>query len=156
MNETTATFEELLERDGRLVYTNRGVSMMPLLRQGRDLMIIEKKGPQRCKNLEAVLFRRPGPEGAYVLHRILKVNEDGTYWIVGDNCISGETVAEGQILGILTGVIRDTKPLNFSSLPYRLYVNTWCRWYPVRFFLLRMRGYLGACKRKLLSIIQGS
>ena len=91
-----------------------------------------------------------------MLHRILKVNEDGTYWIVGDNCISGETVAEGQILGILTGVIRDGKPLDFASLAYRLYVNTWCRWYPVRFFLLRLRGYLGACKRKLLSIIQGS
>ncbi len=59
------TFEELLERDGQIAYTNKGVSMMPLLRQGRDLMVIDKKGPEPCKKYDAVLFKRsiPGKPG---------------------------------------------------------------------------------------------
>ena len=36
------TFEEELEQNGKLVYTNVGVSMLPLLREGRDVMLIEK------------------------------------------------------------------------------------------------------------------
>ena len=35
-------FEDVIERDGRLVYTNVGDSMRPLIRQDRDLLIIEK------------------------------------------------------------------------------------------------------------------
>ena len=94
MMEQPISFEALLARDGKLVYTNKGVSMMPLLRQDRDLMIIEKKGEERCRRFDAVLFRRPGVDGrgAYVMHRILRVNDDGTYYIVGDNCLTGVTV----------------------------------------------------------------
>ena len=35
------TLEDLLQRDGRLVYKTRGVSMEPMLRQNRDLVIIQ-------------------------------------------------------------------------------------------------------------------
>ena len=37
------TFEEEIRQNGYLVYTNVGASMMPLLRQNRDLMVIEQK-----------------------------------------------------------------------------------------------------------------
>ncbi|MBQ3724083.1 MAG: S24/S26 family peptidase [Oscillospiraceae bacterium] len=125
--EQPISFEALLARDGRLVYTNKGVSMMPLLRQDRDLMIIEKKGQERCRRFDAVLFRRPGINGrvAYVLHRIVKVNDDGTYYIVGDNCLTGETVREENVLGVLRGVVRDGRTVDSSSLGYRAYVWLW-------------------------------
>ncbi|MBQ7466164.1 MAG: S24/S26 family peptidase [Oscillospiraceae bacterium] len=125
--EQPISFEALLARDGRLVYTNKGVSMMPLLRQDRDLMIIEKKGQERCRRFDAVLFRRPGinGRGAYVLHRIVKVNDDGTYYIVGDNCLTGETVREENVLGVLRGVVRDGRTVDSSSLGYRAYVWLW-------------------------------
>lgn len=127
MMEQPISFEALLARDGRLVYTNKGVSMMPLLRQDRDLMIIEKKGQERCRRFDAVLFRRPGINGrvAYVLHRIVKVNDDGTYYIVGDNCLTGETVREENVLGVLRGVVRDGRTVDSSSLGYRAYVWLW-------------------------------
>ena len=48
MNKTS--FEEILARDGRLFYTNIGDSMMPLIKQGRDLLVIEKK-PGSRKNM---------------------------------------------------------------------------------------------------------
>lgn len=40
MNKTSLS--ELLNRDGRLIYSNIGDSMMPLIKQGRDLLVIEK------------------------------------------------------------------------------------------------------------------
>jgi len=123
----TMRFEDLLERDGRLVFTNKGVSMMPLLRQDRDLMIIDRKGIVPIKKYDAVLFTRPGVtgRGAYVLHRILRVNGDGSYYIVGDNCYTGETVPEERILGVLTGVVRDGKQIAMDSPGMKLYVRLW-------------------------------
>ena len=78
---TYTTFEEELERSGKLAYTNVGVSMLPLIRQEKDVMVIEKADTYRP--LDAVLFRRKGVtgRGAYVLHRILKIMPDGRYWL---------------------------------------------------------------------------
>ncbi len=135
----TMTYEQILDTHGTLICTIKGVSMLPLLRQDKDVPIIEKKGLHRCNKYDVVLFKRKN--GQYVLHRILKVKKNN-YWIVGDNCISGEYVHEEQILGILTSIIRDDKTLPVTSLLYNVYVQTWCRFYPVRFFLLHCRSYV--------------
>ena len=42
-------FEDVIERDGRLVYTNVGDSMRPLIRQDRDILIMF-----RCISVTAV------------------------------------------------------------------------------------------------------
>ena len=143
--------EEFLKQNGWLVYSNKGTSMMPLLRENRDLMVIEKKGPERCRRLDAVLFKKHGPEGrpVYVLHRILRVNDDGTYWVAGDNCTSGETVGEEQILGVLTSIIRDGKTVPITNRLYRLYSGTWCRCYRFRFLVLRIRNLAVRCIKRL-------
>lgn len=144
------TFAKELERTGRIVYTNKGFSMRPLLREDRDLMIIERVNT--LKKYDAVLFERPGIQGRgqYVLHRILKVNPDGTYWIVGDNCVSGEIVKRENIMGILTGVVRNKRTIHVTDFWYRVYVHLWCDVYPVRFFLLHCRNHLARLKRKIL------
>jgi len=145
-------FEDVLDRYGKLVYPNKGVSMMPLLRQGRDLMVIERKGKAPCKKYDAVLFKRPTANGpdAYVLHRILRVNKDGSYWIVGDNCCTGDIVREEQILGILSAVVRDGKKTVPVTAPlYRAYVSLWCEHYPIRFAVIRARQFGGKCLRRL-------
>lgn len=114
-------FEEELKNHGTVVYTNKGISMMPLLRQGKDIMIIRAKDEPLKKN-DAVLFKRAN--GQYVLHRITRVREDGIYYIIGDNCSSGEWVAEEQILGVLTQVQRDGKILSCTDPKYLRYVRS--------------------------------
>ena len=144
------SFESVLERMGTLAYTNVGTSMMPFLRENRDVMLIRRKGAERCKRLDAVLFRRPGVDGrdAYVLHRILRVNVDGTYWIVGDNCASGETVPDERVLGILCGIVRDGKFVRADDARYRFFVHLWCDFWPIRFALLRLRARVGRLLRR--------
>ena len=77
-----STYEQQLEQHGSLVYTNVGDSMLPLLRERRDLLIIEKRSPGRMKKYDIVLYRRPS--GKHILHRVLKVRKSD-YVIAGDN-----------------------------------------------------------------------
>ena len=68
------TFEEVLEKEGAIIYTNVGASMMPLLRQRKDIIEIRRKEPGRCKKYDVVLYKRGDK---YILHRILNVLPDG-------------------------------------------------------------------------------
>lgn len=144
------TFEEALEKNGKIVYTNVGVSMMPLIREGKDIMVIEKI-TKPLKKYDTVLFRRPEIQGRgeYVLHRILGI-KDGEYFIIGDNCLGGEMVKEENILGILTQLKRDGKIIHVTDSDYLRYVHLWWAIFPLRSFLTRCRNFAGRWKRRLI------
>lgn len=137
------SFEEELERSGKLVYTTVGVSMNPLIKQDRDLSIIEKpKG--RLKKFDVALYKRAN--GQYVLHRVVKVLEDG-YVILGDNCCSKEyNIKDSQILGVLTSLVRNGKEIDLNSFGYKLYVHARYAHYPVRVIIPKTKRFL----RKLI------
>ena len=117
------SFEEYLEKSGSLTYTNKGVSMLPLLREGRDLFIVEKRGEERLTRGSVVLYRRP--PGEYVLHRIIEVRPED-YVILGDNCISKEYgITDKDILGVMTGYVRGGKEHSVHDFGYRVYTAIW-------------------------------
>ena len=124
----SSTFEELLEKDGRLVYRIRGVSMMPLLRQRRDLVVIDPPRG-RLKKYDTALYRRGR---SYVLHRVIEVNDDGTYLIRGDNTYSDEIVPDSAVLGVLTEFVRDGKQYKVTDEDYLRYVRARVKSYPMR------------------------
>jgi hypothetical protein len=114
--------------------------MMPLLRQNRDLMVIERRKPGRCKKYDAVLYRRP--DGKHVMHRILKVRQQD-YVLCGDNRWQRETgVQDSWIIGVLTAVIRDDKEIPVTDWRYRLYVHLWCDLFYIRGGLLWLKDKL--------------
>lgn len=134
-----STFEEELNRTGKLVYTNVGDSMKPLIRQGKDLIVIEKVSG-RLKKYDVPLYKRDS--GKYVLHRILKVRENG-YVICGDNRWQKEhDITDRHIIGVLTAVVRNGKTIPTDSFKYRLYVHLWCDFFPVRAFIIRAHNFL--------------
>ena len=142
-----STFEQVLQEHGQLVYTNVGDSMWPLLHEGRDLMIIDKKPEGRMKKYDAILYKRPC--GKYIMHRILKVRQDD-YVLCGDNRWLREFgVKDEWILGVLTAVVRKGKRVSVTSWKYRLYVHIWCDFYWIRAFILRGWGVL----RKIVRMI---
>lgn len=141
---TTTSFEEILDTKGYLLYTNTGYSMMPLLRQKRDVIEIRKKGPERCKKYDVVLYKSGN---RYILHRILKVYPSG-YLIAGDHNIFVETdIKDEDILGVMTRVLRNGRNITPNNIWYKLYVHLWCDVYPVRMFLLRIKGFMYRCLR---------
>lgn len=113
------TYEEYLEENGELTYTNVGTSMMPLLKQHRDLFTVTKKSGERFKAGDVVLYRRPPKR--YVLHRIIEVRPDD-YVILGDNCVKKEYgIKDGDILAVMTSYVRAGKKHTTRDLSYRLY-----------------------------------
>lgn len=112
-----------------LVYRNTGVSMLPLLKQGRDLFVVTKKTSKRCKKYDVVLFKR---NNKYILHRVIKVN-DSDYVTKGDNCVYAEQgVKDEDIIGVMTSFIRKGKEYSVSSLWYKLYSVLWTNLYFLR------------------------
>ena len=138
------SFEEYLAEEGKLVYKTRGVSMEPMLRQNRDLVVIEVPDG-RLKRYDVAFYRR---REAYVLHRVIRVTEDG-YRIRGDNTYSIEIVPESDIIGVLTGFCRKGKEYATDNRAYRRYVRFWCAIYPVRALWVRCRRLGGKILRKL-------
>ena len=130
-----SSFEEQLRVHGRIIYTNVGNSMMPLIKEGRDVLIIERHSG-RLSKYDIPLYLRP--DGQYVLHRIIRVYED-SYVTAGDNRSCRETVSDTQIVGVLTGIIRRGKTLSLDRLPYRIYTHLWCDLFPIRAFIIRWR-----------------
>lgn len=141
-----SSFEEELARYGRLIYTNVGDSMQPLIRQGRDLLLIEKPNG-RLKKYDVPLYKRDN--GQYVLHRILKVRKDD-YVICGDNRRLKEYgITDRHIIGVLKAVIRDGKEISTDSKMYILYVHLWCDFFFVRSFLLKAKELFRRIRRLL-------
>ena len=134
-----STFEEEIRRKGKLVYTNVGDSMLPLIRQGRDILIISAVNG-RLKKYDVPLYKRDS--GQYVLHRILKVRADD-YVICGDNRWQREYgISDRHIIGVLTGIVRDGKEISVNDNRYRLYVHLWCDFFYVRAFILMVKHYI--------------
>lgn len=113
------SYEEFLEKNDTLTYTCVGSSMLPLLREGKDLFVVTRKGKERCRRGDVVLYRRPPSH--YVLHRIVQVREKD-YVILGDNCINREYgITDGDIIGVMTGFVRNGREHQVKESAYRCY-----------------------------------
>lgn len=109
----------------------RGVSMLPMLRQGKDSVELSPL-PATLKKYDLPVYRRSN--GQYVMHRVVKVTGDCCICL-GDNTESFETIRRDQMIGIVSAFRRGEKRIEVTSLAYGLY----CRlWRPTR--LLR-KGY---------------
>lgn len=148
MNKDGLSFEEYLDRYGSLTYTNVGVSMMPLLRQGKDLFTVQKKGGERCRRGDVVLYTRPPDQ--YVLHRVIEVRPDD-YVILGDNCVNKEYgIRDTDILGVMTAYVRGDKTHSVTEKRYRLYTAYILGLMPVRIFYRKVKAKLIRGVKKLI------
>ncbi|MBR5088979.1 MAG: S24/S26 family peptidase [Ruminiclostridium sp.] len=137
-------FEELLSRDGKIVYKTKGVSMEPMLRQDRDLVVIRSPS-SRLRKYDVALYKRGD---AYVLHRVIEVKPDH-YIIRGDNTYSPETVPDSAVIGVLTRFKRKGKDHAVTERGYRFYVRFWNVIYPLRAVRFRSRRAAVNIARKL-------
>ena len=104
------SIEQTILDQGYIIRETHGTSMLPFLREGRDLVILTK--PISIKPGDVVLFKRK--ESEYVLHRIIKVLGN-QICIRGDNCIQTEIVDEGNIIAKMEGVFRKGKYYSSNS-----------------------------------------
>ena len=93
-------FEEVLEKDGELYFTNVGYSMYPLIRQREDILHIVKADDY--KKGDIVLFI--SDKEKYVLHRILKIKKDKIITAGDYNYFKDQPITYTQILGKLISI----------------------------------------------------
>ena len=127
-----------------MVYKTRGLSMEPMLRQNRDLVII-RVPDSRLKKYDVALYKR-GKN--YVLHRVIKVKPDH-YLIRGDNTYTLEAVPDAAVIGVLTGFQRKDKQHDVAEWGYRCYAHVWQAIYPLRILYIRSRQQAARVARKL-------
>ena len=108
--------------DGRSVHLSpSGVSMLPMLREGIDSVVLSPL-TRALKKFDLPLYRRDN--GQYVLHRITAVGH--TYTCMGDNQFAKETgLRDDQFIGIVTSFYRNGRSIKVTNLTYRIYCFFW-------------------------------
>ena len=142
------TIEAVLAQKGQYIGPTVGVSMLPMLKSRRDTVVIQAK-TERLKPMDVALYKRGD---AYVLHRVLRLTEDG-YIIRGDNCYSDEIVPENTVIGVLTEFFRKDKHILVTDKKYLRYAKRRVRYYKLRrVFVLsywKIRRFIGKILRSL-------
>lgn len=143
-----STFEKELFENRILIYKNVGDSMMPLIKQDQDVIIIERpkawddiktdnSSTKLLKKWDVVLYKRDS--GQYVLHRVIKVRKND-YLICGDNRFYKESgITDKHVLGILTSVKKPDMEILIGSKEYRKYLFKFCYFYSIRHIIMKIK-----------------
>ena len=131
LEELWPVMKEQIDAGGKVRFGPKGVSMMPMLRQGVDSVVIAA-APDKLKKYDIPLYRRP--DGHFVLHRIVGI-KNGRYVMCGDNQTSYEyNVPRDWILAVVTGFYRDKQYVDINDSNY-------IKYYKKRVFEQRLKHY---------------
>ena len=113
---------EVLSSGGEFRLYPHGISMLPLLRQGRDSVTLRRVDSPIRKG-DILFYQRP--DGSFVLHRVWAVTPDGLT-LMGDNQTVPEPgVSPDWVIGRVTRIFRDDKEVICDGFRYRLYRKLW-------------------------------
>lgn len=122
----------------------RGTSMLPMLVEGRDSVVLSPL-PERLKKYDLPLYQRKN--GQFVLHRVVKVAE--TYTCLGDNQFALEDGLEhGQMIAVVSSFNRKGREHKVTDLGYRAYCVFW---YHTRYFRRIWRGV----RHRVVKLLRG-
>ena len=140
LDDIMPLIEERLAAGQSVEFSPHGVSMLPMLREGKDSVILSSPRG-RLKKYDIPLYRRA--DGSYVLHRVVAVGEEG-YTLIGDNqFIPEKGVKDEAIIAVLTAYRRGDKLISVDSLGYRIYSRLRHMTRPLRYLLFRVKRKLG-------------
>ncbi len=145
MNTIHTNLRDYLQEHGSLTYRFSGVSMLPMLRQNKDLVTIVPYDGRGLKKYDAAVYDRGGSR-RYVLHRVVAVHEDDrgrSYTFLGDNLPAKELrVPDAAIVAVLTSFDRDGRVIPVENRAYRFYSRAWYFLFPMRRFFMLLRRRL--------------
>ena len=138
MEAMVPLMQEALAQGRSVRFSPKGVSMLPMLRQGKDSVVLSPM-PEKLRKYDIPLYRREN--GKYVLHRVIAVGD--TYTCMGDNQFQPETgIRPDQVIGVVTAFCREDRQIRVENLGYRFYCRFWHHTRPLRRFYRRAIGWL--------------
>ena len=150
MSEFTS-IKEILNKHGTYTGLTSGTSMLPLLHQGKDNIIVVK--PEgRLKKYDVAVYVTEN--GKYIMHRVVEVHDDH-YIFIGDNLLAKEYVTDDMVCGKLVGFYKNGKHYIDckNSKIYKAYSKFWVKFKPLRPVLLFFRrgfGFLRHLPKRLI------
>ena len=121
LEDVWPVMQEQINAGGSVRFGPKGTSMLPMLRQGIDSVVIENT-PEKLNKYDLPLYRREN--GQFVLHRVVGVKKSG-YVMRGDNQYINEyDVLHSQILAIVTGFYRGDEFVSIDNRKYIKYVKS--------------------------------
>ena len=134
--------QEKLDQGGTFSLTVTGQSMYPFILGNRDQVTLSPVTDKLKKN-DLPFYRRAN--GQFVLHRIVKVEKDGTYTCCGDHQWWREKgLKHEQMIGVATAYVRKGKHLTNRNVLYRCYRTLWT-------WVLPWRKYIFAIYSKTIA-----
>ena len=139
--------EERLAAGQTIKFSPHGISMLPMIRQGKDTVVLSAP-PEKLKKFDIPLYRRD--DGHFVLHRVVGVGE--TYTCIGDNQFEKERgIRHDQIIAIVSAFTKNGKEHSTNEPGYRTYCVIWHISRPIRrlwrAFKSRLRGIIKRLKK---------
>ncbi len=113
--------KERLAAGQSMRFSPKGTSMLPMLRQGIDSVVLSPL-PEKLRKYDLPLYQRDN--GQFVLHRIVAAGD--SYTCIGDNQFELERgVRPDQMIGVVTAFYRGEKRHSILESSYRLYCRVW-------------------------------
>ena len=129
-NDLFFSYVETEIAEGRSVrFRLKGVSMFPLIRGGKDEVVLRPCSAEELRPMDVILFKY---KGNYLLHRIIKREGDFLY-IQGDGSfVAKEVCTTDDVVGKVCTIVRKNRKV--------ISVDSW-RW-KLPSFLWRNTGFL--------------
>jgi len=142
INDLVPIIEESINNGQKVRMHVSGISMTPILHDGRDTVVLEKA--DKIKKYDIVLHRREN--GQYILHRVIK-KKNNVLTIAGDFETEKEyPVYENQVIAKVTSFCRNGKDYKVTDFIIKLYSRLWVLIFPQRQNVLYI---LNVIRRKL-------
>ena len=137
-------FEDVLEKEGKLFFTNVGYSMYPLIKQREDILHIVQSSIY--KKGDIVLFKSSVDH--YVLHRIIKIKKE-TIITAGDyNYFKDQPIDRKQLLGKLMTIKKKNGKLIDLSKDKKIRKFFYTNFFPIKSFFQKVGKVLHLRKIK--------
>ena len=142
--------DSFFEENKKVIITAVGNSMRPLIRHSKDGIILERYKGHKLSCGDMVFYKRDN--NRYVLHRIVDIDDNGNFTMLGDNQTEKEAgIRPDQIFAVPTAVIRGNKTVSVKSAGYKCYAKFWTKSKVFR----RLSIFLFEQKIKIARIIKG-
>lgn len=149
LDQLMPLFRERLAAGQNVKFSPRGISMLPMLRQGADTVTLAPLSG-KLEKYDLPLYQRR--DGKYILHRVVKVGD--TYTCIGDNQFVYETgVTHDQMIAVVCSFTRKNREYSVADWRYWLYCRLWHHSRKFRHFFQRglrwFRRHLAQLRDKL-------
>lgn len=138
--------KEQIDSGKTVVFSPKGTSMLPLIRQNVDKVVLAK-APKSLKKYDLPLYLREN--GQFVLHRVVGIDKNG-YIMCGDNQFEREYgIQNEQILAIACGIYRESDYISFDDKKYVNYCKKQVLKKRIYGMYKKSRRFAGKIKQKI-------